>query len=81
MERTHDKSDLLDFNILVLGSNNWPLTVSPNGFTIPSDVLRFNEQLTRRLVAQDVRALPAVLYLQALGPQAAVLVPCLQGRA
>ncbi|KAJ1561545.1 hypothetical protein HK096_004291 [Nowakowskiella sp. JEL0078] len=37
-EVNHEKSDLLDFSILVLGTASWPLQPPTSGFNIPDDV-------------------------------------------
>ncbi|KAJ3077130.1 hypothetical protein HK102_005291 [Quaeritorhiza haematococci] len=44
MERTHEKDELLDFNILVLGTASWPLTAPSSGFNIPDDLLKTYER-------------------------------------
>ncbi|KAJ1544419.1 hypothetical protein HK096_007569 [Nowakowskiella sp. JEL0078] len=36
-EINHEKSDLLDFSILVLGTASWPLQPPTSGFNIPDD--------------------------------------------
>lgn len=38
MEQNHEKSELLDFQILVLGTASWPLQAPSTGFNIPDDV-------------------------------------------
>jgi cullin 1 len=42
-EQTHVATEMadFDFNILVLGSSNWPLTAASSGFTLPNQVFYF----------------------------------------
>lgn len=40
MEQNHDKDELLDFQILVLGTASWPLQAPTSGFNIPEDVIK-----------------------------------------
>ena len=47
MERTHDQQDLLDFNILVLGTANWPLQPQTTGFNLPEDLLKTYDRFQR----------------------------------
>ncbi|KAI8908568.1 Cullin, partial [Gorgonomyces haynaldii] len=44
MEKTHDKSELLDFEILVLQNASWPLQAPTSGFNIPDDLLKTYER-------------------------------------
>ncbi|KAJ3045243.1 hypothetical protein HDV00_011115 [Rhizophlyctis rosea] len=44
MERTHEKDDLLDFSILVLGTASWPLTAPKTEFNIPAELLKTYER-------------------------------------
>ncbi|KAI9009083.1 Cullin [Hyaloraphidium curvatum] len=44
MEQNHDKDELLDFNILVLGTASWPLQAPSSGFNIPDDMIKTFER-------------------------------------
>ena len=39
METTHEKSEILDFSIVVGSAGQWPLNASPTTFNIPDDVI------------------------------------------
>ncbi|KAJ3054632.1 hypothetical protein HK097_001240 [Rhizophlyctis rosea] len=40
VKKTHDKDDLLDFSVLVLGTASWPLTVPKTEFNIAAEMLK-----------------------------------------
>ncbi|KAI8609570.1 Cullin [Chytriomyces sp. MP71] len=44
MEKTHEKEDVLDFNIYVLNTASWPLQASASGFNIPEDLVKTYER-------------------------------------
>lgn len=44
MERTHEKSDLLDLNIMVLGQAQWPIKPPTSNFTLPQDLRKAHER-------------------------------------
>jgi cullin 1 len=44
LRNTNASEDSLDFNILVLGTGQWPLTVPTSGFNIPSELLKTFER-------------------------------------
>ncbi|KAJ3056350.1 hypothetical protein HK097_007329 [Rhizophlyctis rosea] len=44
MEKTHDKDELLDFSVLVLGTASWPLTAPKTEFNIPAELLKTYER-------------------------------------
>ncbi|KAG8984440.1 hypothetical protein FRB95_009792 [Tulasnella sp. JGI-2019a] len=50
MSQTHDESDSgmdINFSVMVLGTNFWPLTAPDNKFEIPKDILPTYERFTR----------------------------------
>ncbi|KAG8899979.1 hypothetical protein FRC00_000382 [Tulasnella sp. 408] len=48
MAPTHDESDFdVDFSVMVLGTNFWPLTAPRDEFVIPKDILATDERFTR----------------------------------
>ncbi|KAG8931290.1 hypothetical protein FRC03_005689 [Tulasnella sp. 419] len=47
MAQTHDDADDVNFSVMVLGTNFWPLTAPDNKFTIPKDILPTYERFTR----------------------------------
>jgi cullin 1 len=44
MEQNHEKDELLDFSILVLGTASWPLQPPTTAFNIPDDVIKTYER-------------------------------------
>lgn len=44
MEQNHEKDEILDFHILVLGTASWPLQAPTSGFNIPDDVIKTYER-------------------------------------
>ncbi|KAI8809093.1 Cullin [Cladochytrium replicatum] len=47
LERNHNKEELLDFGIMVLGTASWPLQPPTSGFTIPDDLVKTYERFQR----------------------------------
>ncbi|KAG8904450.1 hypothetical protein FRB99_001710 [Tulasnella sp. 403] len=48
MATTHDETDLdINFSVMVLGTNFWPLTAPSDKFNIPKDILPTYERFTR----------------------------------
>lgn len=47
MEKTHEKDDLLDFEIKVLGTAQWPLTPATTNFVLPEELIKTYERFGR----------------------------------
>lgn len=48
MAQTHDEAELdINFSVMVLGTNFWPLQAPTDKFTIPKDILPTYERFTR----------------------------------
>lgn len=46
MQQSHDDMDI-NFSVMVLGTNFWPLSAPPNNFNIPKDILATYERFGR----------------------------------